>query len=189
MVSLPFWHFLFPSTISSSSFECLVNQRQYDKALPMCEKCFEKHKLVLGEDHPETLESMNLLVNVYCVKSEYKRMHLLTESYCAKGEFIKSIILGARFFCGAKNPLVAPFPAVQILWKGFPRAVQILWKRCTIRNVMIMAYAFLSIFLLIELKNRHEKDIKNLATVSCGLPTDFCKSCIFLDPNFFVYWL
>ena len=136
----------------------------------MCEKSFEKHKLLLGEDHPETLESMHLLANVCSAPGKYKTMYLLAELYCEKGEFTKSIILGSKL------SRVAPFRAVQILWKGCARAVQILWKgctirnvqilwtgctravqilwkRCTIRNVMIMAYAFLPIYLC-KVKNK-----------------------------------
>ena len=72
------------STISSSLCEYLGYQGQYDQALPMHENCLENRKLVLGEDHPETLATMNHLANCYHYQGQYGKSEPLFEAVLQK---------------------------------------------------------------------------------------------------------
>ena len=38
---------------------------EFDRALPLFEECLAKYKRVLGEDHPDTLASLNNLANLF----------------------------------------------------------------------------------------------------------------------------
>jgi tetratricopeptide (TPR) repeat protein len=55
-----------------------------DRALPLCEECLEKRKRVLGEDHPDTLNTLNNLAGVFALKGEYDRAIPLGEECLEK---------------------------------------------------------------------------------------------------------
>jgi tetratricopeptide (TPR) repeat protein len=46
---------------------------EYERALQLLEKCLAKRKRVLGEDHPDTLGSLDNLAGVFFAKGEYER--------------------------------------------------------------------------------------------------------------------
>ena len=54
------------------------------RALPLCEECLTKRKRVLGEDHPDTLISLNNLAGLFERKGEYDRALPLYEECLAK---------------------------------------------------------------------------------------------------------
>jgi tetratricopeptide (TPR) repeat protein len=60
------------------------NKGEYDRALPLCEECLAKRKRVLGEDHPDTLTSLNNLAGLFESKGEYDRALPLYEECLAK---------------------------------------------------------------------------------------------------------
>jgi lipopolysaccharide biosynthesis regulator YciM len=60
------------------------NKGEYDSALPLCEECLAKMKRVLGEDHPDTLTSLNNLAGLFESKGEYDRALPLYEECLAK---------------------------------------------------------------------------------------------------------
>ena len=45
---------------------------EYDRALPLYEECLAKNKRVLGDDHPNTLASLNNLAELFRNKGEYE---------------------------------------------------------------------------------------------------------------------
>ena len=50
---------------------------QNDKALHLYEMCLTKYKQILGDDHPDTLHSMNNLANLYhSMGQNDKALHL-----------------------------------------------------------------------------------------------------------------
>ncbi len=48
-------------------------QGEYNKALKLCEECLRMNKVVLGENHPGTLTSMNNLAVLYSRLGEYEK--------------------------------------------------------------------------------------------------------------------
>ena len=50
---------------------------RYSEAEPLFEKCVEKRRAVLGENHPSTLASMNNLVLLYGDMLRYSENELL----------------------------------------------------------------------------------------------------------------
>ena len=60
------------------------DQGMYDRALPIYEDCLAKTKRVLGEDHPNTLISLNNLAGLFCSMGEYDRALPLYEDCLAK---------------------------------------------------------------------------------------------------------
>ena len=56
----------------------------YDRALPMVEECLAKKKRVLGEDHPDTLMSLNGLAGLFYSKGDYDRALPMVEECLAK---------------------------------------------------------------------------------------------------------
>ena len=57
---------------------------EYDRALPLYEECLAKRKRVLGDDHPDTLMSLNNLAVLFDSKGEYDRALPLYEECLAK---------------------------------------------------------------------------------------------------------
>ena len=57
---------------------------EYDRALPLYEECLAKRKRVLGDDHPDTLASLNNLAGLFESKGEYDRALPLYEECLAK---------------------------------------------------------------------------------------------------------
>ena len=64
--------------------DMFTNKGEYDRALPLYEECLAKSKRVLGEDHPNTLESLNNLAFIFYSKGEYDRALPLFEECLAK---------------------------------------------------------------------------------------------------------
>ena len=56
----------------------------YDRALPMHEECLAKRKRVLGEDHPDTLTSLNNLAGLFESMGDYDRALPMYEECLAK---------------------------------------------------------------------------------------------------------
>jgi hypothetical protein len=56
---------------------------EYERALPLLEECLEKRKRVLGQDHRDTLESLNNLAQLLQSKGEYERALPLFEECLA----------------------------------------------------------------------------------------------------------
>jgi lipopolysaccharide biosynthesis regulator YciM len=61
-----------------------LEKGEYDRALPLCEECLAKAKRILGEDHPDTLSSLNNLADLFRSKGEYDRALPLYEECLAK---------------------------------------------------------------------------------------------------------
>ncbi len=59
---------------------------EYDRALPLYEECLAKRKRVLGDDHPDTLISLNNLASLFYNKGEYDRALPLHEECLAKNK-------------------------------------------------------------------------------------------------------
>ena len=62
------------------------NKGEYDRALPLYEECLAKYKRVLGDDHPDTLTSLNNLALLFKSKGEYDRALSLYEECLAKSK-------------------------------------------------------------------------------------------------------
>ncbi len=52
--------------------------------LPLHEECLAKRKLVLGDDHPDTVNSLNNIASLYDDKGEYDRALPLRQECLAK---------------------------------------------------------------------------------------------------------
>jgi tetratricopeptide (TPR) repeat protein len=64
--------------------ELFRNKGEYDRALPLHEECLAKRKRVLGDEHPDTLQSLNNLALLFKRKGEYDRALPLFEECLAK---------------------------------------------------------------------------------------------------------
>ena len=64
--------------------ELFRNKGEYDRALPLYEECLAKRKRVLGDEHPDTLTSLNNLAGLFYSKGEYDRALPLYEECLAK---------------------------------------------------------------------------------------------------------
>jgi tetratricopeptide (TPR) repeat protein len=64
---------------------------EYDRALQLFEECLEKRKRILGEDHPDTLKSLNDLADFFESQGQYDRALQLSEECLAK----RSCIFGS----------------------------------------------------------------------------------------------
>ncbi len=56
-------------------------QGMYDKGQPMYEQCYEMSKIVLGENHPDTLASMHTLSELYGNQGMYDTAQPLLEQW------------------------------------------------------------------------------------------------------------
>ncbi len=71
----------------------LNNQGEYDKALPLYEDCSRLRKLVSGENHPDTLISMNNLASFYeSSRGEYAKAFSLYEECLRQRKVVKKKI-------------------------------------------------------------------------------------------------
>jgi hypothetical protein len=68
--------------------EIFRRKGDYDHALPLFEECLAKRKRVLGEDHPDTLSSLNNLASLLDDKGDYDRALPMYEEYLEKGKRI-----------------------------------------------------------------------------------------------------
>jgi tetratricopeptide (TPR) repeat protein len=59
---------------------------EYDRALPLYEECLAKQKRVLGDEHPDTLTSLNNLAGLFRNKGEYDRVLPFFEECLAKSK-------------------------------------------------------------------------------------------------------
>ena len=59
---------------------------EYDCALPLYEECLEKRKRILGDDHPDTLISLNGFAFTLFLKGECARALLLLEESLARAQ-------------------------------------------------------------------------------------------------------
>jgi lipopolysaccharide biosynthesis regulator YciM len=64
--------------------ELFKNKGEYDRALPLYEECLVKRKRVLGDEHPDTLQSLNNLAVFFKSKGEYDRALPLYEECMSK---------------------------------------------------------------------------------------------------------
>ena len=60
------------------------NKGEYNRALPLYEECLARQKRVLGDDHPDTLTSLNGLASFFNYKHEYDRALPLHEECLTK---------------------------------------------------------------------------------------------------------
>ena len=66
--------------------ELFHNKGEYDRALPLYEECLAKRKRVLGDEHPDTLISLNNLAALFYSKGKYDRALPLYEECLAKSK-------------------------------------------------------------------------------------------------------
>ncbi len=68
----------------SALAEIFRRKGDYNRALPLFEECLAKRKRIIGEDHPDTLNSLNNLASVFDDKGDYDRALPMYEEYLAK---------------------------------------------------------------------------------------------------------